>query len=78
MLILAVFFTMANKDIDSKFLFLSFYFENLEPIKGLQKNLAKAFDYFQSASREGTRNSNIDYNVGIMKLKGEGVEVFHR
>lgn len=42
--------------------------------QGLQKNLAKAFDYFQSASREDTKNSNIDYNVGIMKLKGEGVE----
>ena len=42
---------------------------------GIKKNLAKAFQYFQSASKEELQNSNMQYNVGIMQLKGEGVEV---
>ena len=39
---------------------------------GLKRNVNAAFDYFVSALGESSGDSNLEYSVGIMQLKGEG------
>jgi TPR repeat protein len=40
--------------------------------QGLERNVQSAYKYFSSALIDNENDANLEYNIGIMKLKGEG------
>ena len=40
--------------------------------RGLKKNVGAAYDYFVGALGEDKDSAELQYNIGIMELKGEG------